>query len=172
MVINSQLKQELKKNGIPVSEGILYLLGLHYNLDTNLIPDKVKKKILALKIVERKYNISSSHGIDWNIPLFENQIVEFEWVEAWREQFRYINPERAGVLATCKERMIKLFSEYDYLTPELVQQATEMYLMNVGNPEYIKTSHRFIYDGHWSDKNSMLIQYVEQVRNNQSVEII
>lgn len=161
--LNPDLYKELKKYNIPRDEGILYLMSLYYGLRTDYIPETIKKQVNVSKIVERIYYTNKPNEVKWNIALFKGQTVEFDWVKEWREPFRTANLDRAGDLKTCKERMAKMFKEYNFLTPELAIEARDLYFSGITDSQFIKKSHKFIYEHTDGNRSSMLVQYAEEV---------
>lgn len=112
---------------------------------------------------------SDTLGYKRTIPIFENQGQEnqttdkFKWVSKFRDLFKQANPDRWGTLSTCKERMKKFFSENPEVRIDEVINATAMYLNNTDR-RYIMKSHKFIYDGIGTSKNSTLEEWIEKYR--------
>ena len=93
----------------------------------------------------------------------EKQKDKFNWVENFRNLFKEVNPDRWGTLSTCKERMKKFFSENPEVRVDEVINATIMYLKNTDR-RYIMKSHKFIYDGAGTSRNSTLEEWIEKFR--------
>ena len=68
--INPEIRTIFNSKGIPIHDGVAYLLCLHYGLSPSYIPEELSRKILATNIVTKDY---SSDTIKWNINLFEEQ---------------------------------------------------------------------------------------------------
>ena len=112
---------------------------------------------------------SDTLGYRRTIPVFKEQEQEvnskdkFEWVSNFRDLFKKVNIDRWGTLTTCKERMKKFFSENPEVRIDEVMGATELYLKNTDR-NFIMKSHKFIYDGFGSSKNSTLEEWIEKYR--------
>ena len=163
--LNPQIKEILKTYNIPFEEGFLCLLAVYYNIHNpfpNYVPVDIKAKVYATGI----FSIEKNNDVVWKVPLFENQQIKFEWVKSYREIFKKINPERAGSLSTCISRMKKFFSENPDVRVEDVRGALKMYIRTVKDPQYLITSHKFIYDGVGVSRNSHLEEWVEKYRES------
>ena len=161
MVINKEIKEILSKYKVSYKEGVLVLLAIYYELSTPL-PDCISEvlylKVLATGIVRE----DGVKGLTWVTPLFENQEVNFSWVEEFRENFKKKNLERAGNLNTCIIRMKKFFSESPHIRAEDVMGASKMYIRTIKDPQYLITSHKFIYDGTGINRTSPLEEWLEK----------
>lgn len=123
---------------------------------------------------------SDSLGFKRTMPVFEFEAEEskstdkFLWVKNYRDLFKEVNPDRWGTLSTCKERMKKFFSENPEVRVEDVMNATKMYLRNTDR-RYIMKSHKFIFDGVGTSRNSTLEEWIEKLQsvrgNNSSLDI-
>lgn len=154
---NSEIKEILRENSIPLHDGLSYLLCIYYGTEPSFIPEVLVRKILATNIVSKDY---SNNEIKWNKSLFEETEVGFEWITEWMDLFKKINPDRRGVKSYVLKRMKKFFINNPSIRSEQVIEATKMYLNTVTNPIYCKKSHKFIYE---DDGNSMLLEYVERI---------
>jgi hypothetical protein len=135
--INSDILLTLREYKINRDVGLLYLLGIYFNLDTQYIDEKVKTQVNALKIVEREYkdNSTTSHKIVWRAPLFTEEKSEaFAWVHDWMEGFARINPERKGTKSSVDARMKKFFAEHPEVRVQDVFAATQAYFKTVTDP--------------------------------------
>ena len=165
MVVNSRILQIFTQYGINHEDGLTYLLTLYYNLKPSYIPDLLKRKVLASKIIE----LDSKQGTIWNVPLFEEQLTNFEWVKDYREVFKKANPDRAGSLKTCIARFKRFFAENPDVRLDEVKGAVNMYFKSLKNPEYVITSHYFIYKGKGVDEVSELQTWIERFREAQHI---
>lgn len=127
------------------------------------------QKMVAAGILEE----SDVTGYSLKMPTFAAQVEDskdkFSWVGEFRNLFKQVNPDRWGTLSTCKERMKKFFSENPEVRKEDVMEATVMYLNNT-DFRYIMKSHKFIFDGTGTARNSTLEEWLEKlehVRNTQ-----
>ena len=167
MEINSEVRGILKANNISPNIGLLYLLALHYQIDAEeLIPLTIKQQIYAAKIVERDYSVPGT--VVWNTPLFEGQETAWRWVAEWMNGFEKRNKERRGDTVACMTRMKKFFSENPEVRKGDVVAATELYFKTVKDPQFLKLSHKFIYEGQGKTQSSLLRQYVEQLQKSQT----
>ena len=125
---------------------------------------------VLLKMVKEgllSYSELTGHDLVFNV--FEEELIEntstdkFKWVSKFRDLFKQANPDRWGTLSTCKERMKKFFSENPEVRIDEVISATAMYLNNTDR-KYIMKSHKFIYDGVGTSKNSTLEEWIEKYR--------
>lgn len=165
--INPDILVALKEYSINKSEAILYLLGIYFGLDTQYISEKTKTQVNALKVVEREYkdNSTTVNRIIWKAPLFAEERSEtFAWVGEWMEGFGKINPERRGTKSSVDARMKKFFAEHPEVRVQDVFAATQAYFKTVSDPQYLKSSHKFIMDGAGFSKVSMLEQWLDTIK--------
>lgn len=127
------------------------------------------EEVLGEMIKEGLLSYSELTGYKLVFHIFEEQTKEstltdkFAWVGKFRDLFKQANPDRWGTLSTCKERMKKFFSENPEIRVDEVMDATEMYLKNTDR-RYIMKSHKFIYDGAGTSRNSTLEEWIEKFR--------
>lgn len=165
--INSEILTEIRNKGVNGDRAKLYLLGLYFKLDVSDIPETVRTQVNALGIVEVEYRDNSSvyYTTKWKVPLFNEEKNEaFAWVEGFRQAFSRINPDRKGTKSAVTSRMKKFFAEHPEVRMEDVKAATEAYLTTVNDPQYLKSAHKFIYEGTGFARVSMLEQYLEKVK--------
>lgn len=162
--INSEIRKILINKGIPIHDGVAYLLCLYYGVSPTYIPEELKRRVLATNILTKDY---SSDTIKWNLSLFEEQEIGFEWIGDWMDLFKAKNPERRGVKADVLRRMKKFFVNNPSIRKDEVFQATENYLKSVSEAIYVKKSHKFIYE---QDGTSMLKDYVDGLSRAQEVK--
>ena len=127
------------------------------------------EEVLGEMIKEGLLSYSELTGYKLVLHIFEEQEQEtqsadkFKWVSKFRDLFKQVNPDRWGTLSTCKERMKKFFSENPEVRVDEVMDATIMYLKNTDR-RYIMKSHKFIYDGVGTSRNSTLEEWIEKLR--------
>lgn len=127
------------------------------------------EEMLAEMLKEGILSYSELTGYKLVFHIFEEQTKEstltdkFAWVGKFRDLFKQVNPDRWGTLSTCKERMKKFFSENPEIRVDEVMDATIMYLKNTDR-RYIMKSHKFIYDGAGTSRNSTLEEWIEKFR--------
>jgi len=130
------------------------------------MPQLLIQKLYVTGIVVRNLD----NTLTWKQPLFDKQEVNFAWVEDFRNTFKKINPERAGTLSTCIQRMKRFFYENPHVRVDEVKGATLMYQRTVTAPQYLITSHKFIFEGAGVSRNSPLEEWVEKYRESQGLE--
>lgn len=164
MKFNSEIVEALKSQHIDQDEGLLCLLAIYHGLNADKIVSAVTiKKINLTHIVDKDY---STGTIQWNIPLFEGQVVDsFDWVGEWMQTFGDRNPARRGVKKEVMIRMKNWFAENPEYRKEDVFKARDMYF-RVENPEpkHVKTSYKFIKEGSGATATSQLLMWCERVR--------
>ena len=161
MKINQEIFKLLEEHDVDKNEGVLYLLSIYHNVESNCISEKTIRIVNNLGVVERDYKTNT---LIWQVALYEGQNVDsvWDWVNQYRELFASKNKERTGSKKTCVLRMKMFFAENPHVRKEDVLEATALYLRSV-EPQYVKTAERFIYDGQGNYKTSMLTQWVERV---------
>lgn len=154
---NSEVRSLFIQHNISIPDGLSYLLCVHYGVTPSYIPSELERKILSTNIITKDY---STDTIKWNISLFEETEIGFEWIGDWMDLFKAVNPERRGVKADVIRRMKKFFVNNPSIRKDDVFEATKIYLLGVSSPMYCKKSHKFIYE---MDGSSMLADYIEQL---------
>lgn len=162
LTINSQVKNIFRTKGVPMEDGLSYLVMLYYGLNPTYIPSDLERKVLSCGIVTKDYETGL---IVWKVSLFEEQEDGFEWISDWMDSFKRVNPERRGTKAYVLKRMKQFFVNNPAVRKDDVIEATNKYLSTVSNPTYCKKSHKFIYE---ADGSSMLGDYVEQIKNSRN----
>lgn len=161
MEFNSQIKGIFEIHNIPLTEGLSILLDLYYGLTPSYVPQDLKRKVLSCGILNYSYGTST---VEWNTPLFEEQVTGFEWITEYMNLFRDVNASRRGVKKDCLVRMKRFFVNNPAVRVEDVMRATRQYLKTLNNPTYCKMSHKFIYE---QDGTSMLASYLETSKAEQ-----
>lgn len=161
MKINQEIFKLLEEHDVDKNEGVLYLLSIYHNVESNCISEKTIRIVNNLGVVERDYKTNT---LIWHVALYEGQNVDsvWDWVNQYRDLFASKNKERVGSRKTCVQRMKMFFAENPHVRKEDVLEATTMYLRTI-EPQFVKTAERFIYDGQGNYKTSMLTSWVERV---------
>lgn len=167
MVINPKIKDSLESFKIDYQEGLLCLLGIYYKAIPSFIPEALLAKVFASGIVILELDKTYT----WKVPLFQDQETNFAWVNDYRAAFKKINSDRAGSLSTCIIRMKKFFADNPHIRIDDVKGATKMYLASVKDPQYLITSHKFIYDGAGATRNSHLEEWIEKYKELQGINL-
>lgn len=154
---NTEIIEILKNNKINIVDGTSYLVLLYYQLNPSYVPDKLSILINSLGIFTKDY---STEEIVWNISLFEECEKNFEWVKDFMGKFKKVNPQRVGIKKFCLLRMKKLFKNNPHITPQMVLKATDNYIKTVRDPNYIKTSHKFIEE---EGSVSLLLNFIDNL---------
>ena len=156
--LNSQIRDILVENNINLEDGISYLICINYGLKPSFVPVDLERKILAVGILNKDL---ASNTICWKVSLFGEQTTNFEWVSEWMDLFKKVNPGRRGIKTDVLRRMKKFFANFPDIRKDEVFSATCRYIQSVNDPQYIKKSHKFIFE---QDGSSMLKDYVDEIR--------
>jgi len=93
---------------------------------------------------------------------WEDTLNKIEWVDDFREKFRTINPTRGGTYKEVHKRLVKFYKENDFDKQEILA-AVDLYVEDMikakQDPKFLKSAHKFIYEGHGNIKSSMLEDY-------------
>lgn len=162
---NPQLKMLLEENNIDVNNALCYLLSVFYELDCSCFSDRLKKEVQLLNIFVLKYE---KKEVVWEISLFKDFDVNFDWVNEYRDLFKNVNPKRNGSKQVVTSRMRKLFSLYPDIRKDEVLGATKLYLDSVDNYNYITTAERFLFQDR---DGSPIIDWIEKFRENNDVNV-
>lgn len=167
-MINEQILEKLFAENIRSDEALLYLLGLYYNISTQIIPKETIQAVNLLRIVERDYTTGK---VKWNIPLFTNEIKEnidenWNWViDDYRTLFLNIKKDKGGDRKSCISKMQKFFSQNPHVRIEDVLKAaiayTNSFLNGSQNPTYMVQADYFISKKIDGSIKSRLEQYLE-----------
>lgn len=171
--INSVIIEKLTEVNLEnIDLGIMYLLGLFYDLDTSCISEEVQRLVHLSKIVERDYN--SNEKVKWNVSLFETSEEtdeNWKWVEEYRKLFSNIKSDKRGDKKGTISKMKKFFAENPEVRVDDVFQATKMYLEKFRNAPneaiYMTQADYFISKVEKGDKKSKLLMYIEILKENQ-----
>lgn len=166
--INQEIVKVLRQYQINVDEAKLYLLGIYFGVDTQYISEKTITQVNALGIVTREYSDTNTKvKVIWKVPLFNEEKDEaFAWIDTWMDGFKKRNPSRRGTKSSVMKRMKKFFAENPEVRVDDIFKATSKYFSTVTDPQYLKSSHKFIYEGTGFQQSSMLLQYVEMIRES------
>ena len=162
MLLNPEIKPILSSFNIPIADGYAYLLSVYYDVKPSYTPIELVEKMNRTRILSLD---EQSKTLNWNIPLFEEQVTGFELVRDWIDKFGAINKDRKGTYKDVAARMKKFFVNNPSIRQDEVMGATDMYLRTVTNPTYLKTSHKFIYEGVGAEKTSALLEWVEKYKS-------
>lgn len=165
MTINPKIKEILKEANIYYDDALCYLLAVYYGHRPTFIPDTLRLKVNATKIVER----DNKGEYKWNLPLYEGGETAFEWVKTeYVPLFKEVNSDRGGKVRESTSRMKKFFAENPKYRKEDVLEATKMYLFNT-SPKYVMFPHYFIEKGKGLDKTYTLLDWLEKLEISKSL---
>lgn len=163
MEINSEIFDLFAKYSIRKKEGLTFLLSVYHDCVPDYIPEEVQRKVLSTGIVK-----NTTRGLDWSVPLFNEQETAFSWVsKEYCELFRSYHPKGAAMYQTeATARMKKLFRDHlgEY-TKEDVLEATKTYLKTT-NIGFARLPHYFISKGRGDNKIEPLKSWLETIKNN------
>lgn len=166
MRINPKIKEILKEADIYYDDALCYLLAVYYGHRPTFIPDTLRLKVNATKIVERE----EKGGYKWNLPLYEGAEVAFEWVKTeYVPLFKEHNSDKGGKVREATSRMKKFFATNPQYRKEEVLEATKMYLMNT-DPKYTMFPHYFIEKGKGLDKTYTLFDWLDKLELSKSLD--
>lgn len=164
MEINRAIAGILRESKIDVDGGTLVLLGIYYGLNVDKVcPEEIVKAINTTKIVEKDYRTNS---IKWNIALFAEQQMEWQWVIDKYNKLWDRAPSRKDNNSDVLKRMQRFFSMYPQFRKEDVRNATIAYHKSQPDPQYLKSSAKFIFEGIGAMQKSMLLTWCEKVTRN------
>ena len=158
MEINPKVIEILKEFKILPDDGLGYLLAVYYGHRPTYIPEGIRLRVNATKIVEH----NPAEGYKWNIPLYKGAEVAFDWVKTeFIILFSEVNSTRGGKVKETTSRMKKFFANNPHRRKDEVIAATKMYLLNTDS-KYIKFPHYFIEKGSGAVKESTLEDWLEK----------
>lgn len=165
MQLNEGIFEVLKEFKIDKNKGTLALLAIYFKLDAEAtIDEETIKAINLTKIVEKNH---ANGMITWNMPLFAGQQTEWEWVKEFNKMWDR-NKERKASNPDVTKRMIEWFKKYPEYRKEDVKKATEAYHRATKDPQFLKNSAAFIFDGAGASKKSILLAWCEKTKDASS----
>ena len=167
MQINPEVIEIIKSHKIDKSQGLLCLLGIYYNLDIeSTCSEETIEAINLTKIVEKDYK---NNTLQWNVPLFEGQQTEWDWVKSWNEKWN-VNRSRKASNPDVLKRMQDFFKKYPSYRVQDVMRATDMYFASTTNPLFPSSnSAAFIFDGAGAMKKSILLSWCEKLSPSETI---
>ncbi len=166
MEINKAISRVLRESNIEVQGGTLVLLGIYYGVDVDIVcPEEIVKAISTSKIVEKDYKTNT---IKWNIPLFIGQETEWDWVINGYNSIWNKYPSRKDSDIDVLKRMKRFFSLYPQYRKQDVKNAVTAYIKTIRDPQYIKSSAKFIFEGIGAMQKSMLLKWCEDTSKDNS----
>jgi len=166
MKINQQVIDSIEKAGIPVKDGLSYLLSVYFSCVASTVTSALVKKMAFTGI----FSVIKGE-IWWHINLFEEAessktVEKWDWVTTeYRKMFESVNPKRSGPKSSALAKMKKFFSENPDTRKEEVIGATKMYIRNLSDAQYITSAHYFISKGTGVNKISGLEDWVDKYKS-------
>lgn len=162
MTINKEVIELLKVYHIDKSQGLLCLLAYYFKLDADsTCSEETVKAISLTKIVTIDYE-DRTMPIKWNIALFEDQQIQWEWVKEWNNRWN-VNMDRKAGSSDVLKRMQDFFAKYPNYRVVDINNATDNYFASVRDKQYLKNSAAFIFDGAGAMKKSILLSWCEKL---------
>lgn len=163
MILNPDIKQKLKDNGISYDKGILYLCKLFFKIDTDtecIFKEQFIKKMDEVGI----YKFYDKYNIEWIIPLFITKLEnkDFGWVTT---EYCPLFGHKSGGYTDATKRMKKFFLEHPEVTKEDVINATTYYVNSVDNHKYLKEPRYFIEKGVGFSSTNDLLDWITKYKN-------
>lgn len=158
MEINEEIYNRIEEYKLDKKEITAYLILLFFDLDLDFIPKYIKIKTFMTGIVS-----VNEEKLVWNIPLFENQEIYFEWVEKeYMDLYKRLRPELATNSKEATTRMKALFAKRPDIRKEEVLKATEKYLKT---EEFPRRPHYFIKKGRGENITQDILTWIEKYRD-------
>jgi hypothetical protein len=140
---------------------ILFLIAVDLKLEISSCLKEAEIEAFNLGIINYAFNTTNI-----TLPLYKEAVsTNWDWVSDWMDGFARINPDRKGTKSAVTSRMKKFFSENPEVRKDDVYVARDAYLSTVRDRQYLKSSHKFIYEGAGVSRFSMLEQYIEQTKS-------
>jgi hypothetical protein len=163
MELNEEIFEVLKEFKINKNKGILALLAIYFKLDAETtIDEETIKAINLTKIVNKDH---ANGMITWNMPLFAGQQTEWDWVKDKYNKLWDRNRDRKASNPDCIKRMQEWFKKYPAYRLQDVEKATLAYHTATRDPQYLKNSAAFIFDGVGASKKSILLAWCEKTKD-------
>ena len=154
--INQAIKEELLRNEIDTSKGLIFLLSIFYKIDVSEIIDfKTQTKILSCNNI---LTINDKGTFVFKMPLFVDgtsvsATKDMSWVATdFCPLFSAVG--RLPQTRECTERMEHFMQEYPEISKEEILAATNVYINNT-DPKFVREPRYFIgkqtKDGRMSD---------------------
>jgi len=158
LTLNPEIKKTLKKYKINVDEALCYLFCLRNGLSIDHISVNTAKQVNeTCDFFEKDFD--DPENIVWKIKFYvEDTLNKIDWVDDFREKFRTINPTRGGTYKEVHKRLIKFYKENEFDKQEILG-GVDLYIEDMikakQDPKFLKSAHKFIYEGHGNIKSSL-----------------
>lgn len=165
-MFNKKILSILNDYGIRQNEALTTLLIIYYKLekDNRIMIDEFISELSKCKLIEYDFR---KQQYFLTMPLFgkEDESLDNDWITEYMNMFAKINKERRGDKKTVAKRIAKLMQEYHDITPEMILKATELYIKRVRDPQFLKKSHKFIWD---EDNGYEILTYINMLKDQTS----
>jgi len=158
--INPQVLEAIRDSRLPMDDTLGVLILIYHGVKPKYVPVEFAQKVFTTGIV--KYD-PVTKTYDWKFGLYETEQTSYDWVKDWMDLFKAVNPDRRGTRATVVRRFKEFFANNPQYNVEDVNRATKAYLQGVTDPQYCKTSHKFIKD----QDGSKLLEQLEKLKVTQ-----
>lgn len=171
LTLNPEISNTLKKYNIDVDEALCYLFCLRNELSIDHISTQTIKQVNeTCDFFEKDFD--DNDNIKWKIKFYvEDSLEKLNWVDEFRNKFKQVNPTRAGTYKDVHKRLTKFLKENDF-TKNQILGAVDTYLEDMVrhgvDPKFVKSAHKFIYEGQGKLKSSMLEDYCNKFIDNES----
>ena len=170
LLINEEIKSILKSKGIPLHQGVPFLLSVYFNYLPDYFPEDLRKRIFTTNIFTvdlSSKKSSSSLDVVWNTPLFQGQAVDpFDWIDEYMNLFGKLNKKRKGNRSYVMGRMKETFMKHPDIRKEEVLEAAKKYLSTVDDPTYVISADKFISN----IKGTPLLDFIMELRSSKNEE--
>lgn len=141
----------------------------------------VRKGYVEIERLENGFNFGSAEITNRGIEVLEQfegnkvqivkkQISIEDWIEDWRSLFSSKKKGAGGSKQGCYKKMEIFLKQNPNVTKEEVFRASEAYLDSLDNIKYLQQADYFIHKGKGLDSSSRLMQWIEVIREEGSIE--
>lgn len=143
----------------------------------------IRKGYVEIERLENGFNFDSANitklGIEVlrqfeektdKIPIVKKELSINDWIEDWRVLFSSKKVGAGGSKQNCYKKMELFLKENPKVTKEEIFRATEAYLDSLDNIKYLQQADYFIHKGKGLDASSRLMQWIEVIREEGSIE--
>lgn len=107
---------------------------------------------------------------DNKTPIIKKETIIEDWMEDWRDLFSTKKKGAGGSKQNCYKKMEIFLKQNPEITKEEIFRATEAYLDSLDNIKYLQQADYFIHKGKGLDASSRLMQWIEVIREEGSIE--
>lgn len=152
MLINKELKAQLKENCIDVNEGLTVILILYFGLEkgNTMMNDKIITLLSVAQIIDYDYE---KEEYIFNIPVFEeepvkaveeNPMFDVSFIKEYISVFVQCNPQKRVSVASVLPKMKMLVKNYPDVTQQELIAAAKLHVTRFDR-QHIKQPNYFIH---------------------------